>query len=86
MLSQSSVLELDNKGQMISSLIKVSDLSFIDDGEVVSYKFVAENLDQEVFKNKVYNSKKVNKIFQIGENSITFFQNLIQIQKRSFIF
>ena len=55
-LSQSSVLELDKKGQMISSLIKVSDLSFIDDGEVVSYKFVAENLDQEVFKNKVYNT------------------------------
>jgi DNA-binding CsgD family transcriptional regulator len=55
-LSQSSVLELDKKGQMISSLIKVSDLSFIDDGEVVSYKFVAEHLDQEAFKNKVYNN------------------------------
>ena len=53
-LSQSSVLELDQDGQMISSLIKVSDLSFLEDGEVVRYKFVAENLDQEDFKRKIY--------------------------------
>ena len=43
---------------MISSLIKVSDLSFIEDGEVVRYKFVAENLDQEAFKRKIYDSNK----------------------------
>ena len=57
-LSQSSVFETDNNGQMISSLIKVSDLSFIEDGEVVRYKFVAENLDQEAFKHKIYHSSK----------------------------
>jgi DNA-binding CsgD family transcriptional regulator len=56
-LSQSSVLQLDEEGQMVSSLIKVSDLSFIEDGEVVRYKFVAENLDQESFKNKVYHTR-----------------------------
>ena len=57
-LSQSSVYETDQNGHMISSLIKVSDLSFIEDGEVVRYKFVAENLDQEAFKNKIYHSSK----------------------------
>ena len=50
--------ETDQNGHMISSLIKVSDLSFIEDGEVVRYKFVAENLDQEAFKNKIYHSSK----------------------------
>ena len=57
-LSQSSVFEVDQDGQMISSLIKVSDLSFLEDGEVVRYKFVAENLDQEAFKHKIYHSSK----------------------------
>ena len=57
-LSQSSVFEVDQDGQMISSLIKVSDLSFLEDGEVVRYKFVAENLDQEAFKHKIYYSNK----------------------------
>lgn len=57
-LSQSSLLETDAEGNMISSLIKVSDLSFIEDEEVVRYKFVAENLDQEAFKEKIYGSQK----------------------------
>ncbi|MDN3641078.1 LuxR C-terminal-related transcriptional regulator [Lutimonas halocynthiae] len=57
-LSQSSVFEIGQEGQMISSLVKVSDLSFIEDGEVVRYKFVAENLDQEAFKYKIYHSSK----------------------------
>ena len=57
-MSQSSVFEADHNGQMISSLIKVSDLSFLEDGEVVRYKFVAKNLDQEAFKHKIYYSNK----------------------------
>lgn len=56
-LSQSSVFETDQKGNMMSALVKVSDLSFIEDGEVVRYKFVAENLDDEVFKREVFGDK-----------------------------
>ncbi|MGI9530396.1 LuxR C-terminal-related transcriptional regulator, partial [Lutimonas sp.] len=57
-LSQSSVLETDTEGNMISSLIKVSDLSFIEDEEMVRYKFDAKNLDQEDFKRKIYGSEQ----------------------------
>lgn len=53
-LSQSSVFELDKEGNMISSLIKVSDLSFMEDSEVVKYKFLAANLDEEEFRKKVF--------------------------------
>lgn len=53
-LSQSSVFELDKKGNMISSLVKVSDLSFMGDSKVVKYKFLASNLDEEKFRRNVF--------------------------------
>jgi DNA-binding CsgD family transcriptional regulator len=53
-LSQSSVFELDMEGNMISSLVKVSDLSFMEDNEVVKYKFLAANLNEEEFRKKVF--------------------------------
>ena len=56
-LSQSSVFETDQKGNMISALVKVSDLSFLEEEKVVRYKFVAENLDQEAFKKEIFGDK-----------------------------
>ena len=53
-LSRSSVFETDKKGNMISSLVKVSDLSFMEQSEVVSYNFVASNLDPQEFKKQIF--------------------------------
>ena len=53
-LSRSSIFEADQKGNMISALVKVSDLSFMEHSEVVSYNFVAANLDPDVFKRKIF--------------------------------
>lgn len=56
-LSQSSVFESDENGQMVTSLVKVSDISFMEDNDLVKYNFVAENLDHEKFKNAIYGDK-----------------------------
>lgn len=53
-LSQSSVFETDNEGNMITSLVKVSDISFMEDNNLVKYNFVANMLDQEAFKKEIY--------------------------------
>lgn len=53
-LSRSSVFQTDQKGNMISALVIVSDLSFMEPSEVVNYKFVASNLDPGEFKNKIF--------------------------------
>lgn len=53
-LSQSSVYEVDDDGRMISSMVKVSDISFMEDNDLVKYNFVAQNLDEEAFKKEVY--------------------------------
>lgn len=53
-LSQSSVFELDKNGNMISSLVKVSDLSFMGENEVVKYKLLAVNLDEEKFRKEIF--------------------------------
>ena len=45
-LSQSSVFEVDKEGKMVSSLVKVSDISFMEDNDLVKYNFVAQNLDE----------------------------------------
>jgi len=56
-LSQSSVFESDKDGHMVTSLIKVSDISFMEDNSLVKYNFVAENLDHEEFKHVIYGDK-----------------------------
>jgi len=53
-LSQSSVFETNVDGQMISSLVKVSDISFMEDNTLVKYNYVAPNLDQKIFKREIY--------------------------------
>lgn len=53
-LSQSSVFETDIDGNMITSLVKVSDISFMEDNNLVKYNFVANKLDQEAFKKEIY--------------------------------
>ncbi|WKK66313.1 LuxR C-terminal-related transcriptional regulator [Lutimonas zeaxanthinifaciens] len=53
-LSQSSVFEVDSEGHMVSSLVKVSDISFMEDNNLVKYNFVAQNLDEEAFKKAIY--------------------------------
>ncbi|MCA0932662.1 LuxR C-terminal-related transcriptional regulator [Lutimonas saemankumensis] len=53
-LSQSSVYETDSDGNMISSLVKVSDISFMEDNDLVKFNFVAQNLDEEGFNKSVY--------------------------------
>lgn len=53
-LSQSSIFELDVNGDMVSSLVKVSDMSFMGENDIVKHKFIAANLDEEKFKKEVF--------------------------------
>lgn len=56
-LSQSSVFETDKNGQMVTSLVKVSDISFMEDNNLVKYNFVAEKLKEDEFKRQIYGDK-----------------------------
>lgn len=90
-LSQSSVFETDVDGNMVTSLVKVSDISFMEDNNLVKYNFVANNLDREAFKRKIYGEshniftsreldiiKGINKRFSNEQISI-----LLQISKHT---
>ncbi|WP_299441572.1 LuxR C-terminal-related transcriptional regulator [uncultured Aquimarina sp.] len=53
-LRQSFVLEKDSDGKMISNLSLLTDISFIDDGDRVSWDIYGNNIDQTLFKKQIH--------------------------------
>ena len=53
-LSQSSIYDTDKRGRMTSTLIRFTDISFIDKTENVNWNFKASNLNEEAFKQQIY--------------------------------
>lgn len=57
-LAQSSPYHIDNEGLITSFLVKLSDISFVDTSDVVQYKFMANDLDGELFHDLVFSKHK----------------------------
>ena len=57
-LNQSSIFEVDKKGILQSLLIRLLDISFLDNTDNVSWDFKASGLDQKTFKKKIYKYTK----------------------------
>ena len=53
-LSKLTILETDEKGRIISSLIKFTNISFIDKTDNVDWEFKTKNLMKTFFKQQVY--------------------------------
>ncbi len=53
-LNQISIFEVDKKGFLKSLLIRLLDISFLDNSNNVNWDFKASNLNIETFKNKIY--------------------------------
>lgn len=53
-LSQSSIYDFDNTGRMTSTLIRFTDISFIDNTKNVNWDFKANNLNKKAFKEHIY--------------------------------
>ena len=53
-LSQSSIYDYDKSGRMTCTLIKFTDISFIDNTENVNWDFKATNLNKRAFKEHIY--------------------------------
>ena len=69
-LSQSSIYDFDKSGQMTSTLIRFTDISFIDNSQNVNWDFKAPNLNKETFKQQIY--KNYNSFFTVRETEIIF--------------
>ena len=67
-LSQSSIYDFDKSGQMTSTLIRFTDISFIDNSQNVNWDFKAPNLNKETFKQQIY--KNYNGFFTVRETEI----------------
>lgn len=67
-LSQSHVYDFDKKNGMSSTLIRFTDISFIDNTKNVFWEFKAPNLNEEVFKQRI--EKKYNTFFTKKEIEI----------------
>lgn len=80
-LCQSSIYEVTREGVMISSLVKVRDISFLDDSDIVQWKFEAANLNLELFRNQIYNDN--NQLFTPRE--IEIIQAITKNHSNSFI-
>jgi len=74
-LSQSSIYTTDDKGRLTSSLIRFTDISFIDNTENVNWNFNANNLNKGDFKQQIYESYQ--SLFTNREIEI-----IIEIEKR----
>lgn len=53
-LSQASVYDFDKNTGMSSTLIRITDISFIDNTENVNWDFKAPHLNKKVFKKQIY--------------------------------
>ncbi|MEN8125376.1 MAG: LuxR C-terminal-related transcriptional regulator [Bacteroidota bacterium] len=53
-LSQTSVFNVDTSGLATCFLIKLTDISFLDKSDNVNWNFISDDLDREVFNEKVY--------------------------------
>ena len=53
-LSRSTILEMDENGRVISSLVKFTNISFIDKTDNVNWEFKTKNLMKDFFKEEVY--------------------------------
>jgi len=53
-LSQSSIYDIDKNDNITSTLIKFTDISFLDNSHNVNWDFRAPNLNKEAFKQQVY--------------------------------
>ena len=67
-LSRSTILDMDENGRIISSLVKFINISFIDKTDNVNWDFKANHLDKEVFKKLIY--KPFHQIFTNREIEI----------------
>jgi DNA-binding NarL/FixJ family response regulator len=57
-LAQSTPYSIDDKGLISSFLVRLNDISFTDSSEVVQYKFSANDLDEQLFHNLVFETNK----------------------------
>lgn len=57
-LCQSVVLQTDNRGVMVSSMVKLTDISFLDSSDHVYYDYRTEGLDNESFRNSIYKNNQ----------------------------
>ena len=57
-LNQISVFEMDKKGVLQSILIRLLDISFLDNTDNVNWDFKASGLDQKTFKKEIYKYTK----------------------------
>jgi DNA-binding CsgD family transcriptional regulator len=55
-LSKSTVLDMDTEGRIRHSLVKFTDISFIDKTDFINWDFKAGKLDREEFKSQIYGS------------------------------
>jgi len=53
-LSQSQVFQRDERGRLVSILVRVIDISFLMENDLVKYNFMAGKLDQEAFKAEIH--------------------------------
>jgi DNA-binding CsgD family transcriptional regulator len=57
-LSQSVVIQTDSRGAMVGSMVKLTDISFLDSSDHVYYDFQTEGLDIESFRSRIYENNK----------------------------
>ena len=57
-MAQSTAHDIDHKGLISSFLVKLSDISFVDTSDAVQYKFLANNLDAQLFHDLVFDKHK----------------------------
>ncbi len=72
-LSQSVVLRTDENGSMLRTLVKLTNISFIDSSSPVFWEFKAKGLDKQKFKAQVY--EPYQRIFTKREHEIIFLLN-----------
>ena len=84
-MAQSSPHSIDDDGLISSFLVKLSDISFVDTTDAVQYKFLANDLDDELFHDLVYDKNKsiftareleIIKEIQKGESNFQIAENL----------
>ena len=67
-LSQSNIISTDEKGNIASSFIRFTDISFMDKTKIVNWEFKSKNLIKDFFTRQVY--KTFQNFFTIREKEI----------------
>jgi DNA-binding CsgD family transcriptional regulator len=53
-LSRSTILDMDSRGRILRSLVKFTDISFIDKTDYINWDFKAGKLNREEFRKQIY--------------------------------